>query len=357
MPTMVTGFQSNVDSWLTLDLDEWTRHVLRLHFDPGQGSPYWLRRRAGLPFDPLEITGYAELARFGPFDLDDLRTGDPADLVPRSVPRPLVGRVWETGGTTGRPCRVFYTPDMAAQRASWRMWSLARAGFERGRAWLHALPTGPHVIGNIARDLVEQYEAMVHAIDMDPRWVKRLLRTGRPDLASEYSTHLTEQITDVLGQYRVDYLCTTPALLQVLLRAAPDLVSGLGGVFLSGTQITPAMYRSFAQALGDGLIGTNYGNTLGNFSGLPPQGGGQVLPYLPQYPHVTAAVVGPDGRVVGYGEAGRVRLTVLYEGLLLPNVLERDQALRYDTGPGWPADGVANVGPLRRSRATPEGLY
>src|SRR5262245_25428186 len=107
MPTMVTGFQSNVDSWLAMDLDEWTRHVLRVHFDPAEGSPYWLRRRSRLPFDPLDITSYDELVRFGPFDLEDLRTGDPADLVPRSVPRPLVGRVWETGGTTGRPCRVF----------------------------------------------------------------------------------------------------------------------------------------------------------------------------------------------------------------------------------------------------------
>jgi hypothetical protein len=358
MQTRLTGFQSNVEDWLALDLDEWTRHVLRVHFDPETGSPYWLRRRSSLPFDPLSLSGYADLVRFGPFDLDDLRTGDPADLVPLSVPRPLVGRIWETGGTTGRPCRVFYTSDMAVQRAAWRMWSLAQAGFETGRCWLHALPTGPHVIGNIARDLVEQYGATVHTIDMDPRWVKRMLRMGRPDQASEYSAHLTEQITDVLRIYPVDYVCTTPALFQVLVRTAPDLVGRLRGVLLSGTQITTPMYQSFAAALGSGLICTNYGNTLGNFSGLPPEQDGQVLPYLPQYPHVTASVVGADGLApVDYGQSGRVRLTVLYEGMLLPNVLERDQALRYDPGGRWPADGVANVGPLRRSRATPEGVY
>jgi hypothetical protein len=358
MRTSQTGYESKVDSWLALDLDEWTRKVLRLHFDPATGSPYWLRRRSSLPFDPLDLAGYADLVRFGPFPLDDLRTGDPADLVPLAVPRPLVGRIWETGGTTGRPCRVFYTPDMAVQRTAWRMWSLAQCGFETGRCWLHALPTGPHLIGNIARDLVEQYAANVHTIDMDPRWVKRMLRMGRPGEASEYSAHLTEQITDVLRNYAVDYLCTTPALLQVLVRTSPDLLSGLRGVFLSGTQITAAVYRAFVTALGDGLICTNYGNTLGNFSGLPPENDGRLLPYLPQYPHVTAAVVGENWRVpVGYGQPGQVRLTVLHEGLLLPNVLERDQALRYHPGVGWPADGVANVAPLRQSRATPEGVY
>lgn len=41
-----------------------------------------------------------------------------------------------------------------------------------------------------------------------------------------------------------------------------------------------------------------------------------------------------------------MRLTVLYDDLLLPNVLERDQAVRYGLTSRWPADGAANVRPL-----------
>src|SRR5215212_5107656 len=100
-----------IDGWLAYDLDAWTRRVIRRHFDPQTGSPYWLARAADLPFEPRDITRYDELAAFGPFPMQLLRTADPADLVPLAVPRPLTGRVWDSGGTTGDPCRVFYTQD------------------------------------------------------------------------------------------------------------------------------------------------------------------------------------------------------------------------------------------------------
>jgi hypothetical protein len=93
--------------------------------------------------------------------------------------------------------------------------------------------------------------------------------------------------------------------------------------------------------------------------GLPAVSGGDVLPYLPTFPQVTMAVVDKDDptRVVGRGELGRVRLTVLHEDLFLPNILERDQAVRYDTGDAWPCDGVANVRPLQNGASVVEGLY
>jgi hypothetical protein len=74
---------------------------------------------------------------------------------------------------------------------------------------------------------------------------------------------------------------------------------------------------------------------------------------------VTMAVVDKQdpARTVEYGEVGQVRLTVLHEDLFLPNILERDQAVRYATSADWPCDGVANVQPLQVSRAAPEGLY
>ena len=47
-----------VDHWLGTDLDAWTRDVVRRHFDPETGSPYWLRTASELPFDPRDITRY-----------------------------------------------------------------------------------------------------------------------------------------------------------------------------------------------------------------------------------------------------------------------------------------------------------
>jgi hypothetical protein len=348
-----------VERSLQVNLDEWTRRVVQRHFDPATGSPYWLQRAAELGFDPRDITRYEELAAFGPFELGVLREMDPADLVPMAVPRPLVGRVWESGGTTGDPCRVLYTEDMLRHRAVWRCWSLVSEGFRRGSRWVQATPTGPHLIGNGVHELSDLYGARVYAVDADPRWVKRLIRAGRLAEAEEYTQHLLDQITTILGTQSVDYLNTTPALFAALARRDPALAGSLKGIRVSGTHVTSAMYKSFVDLLGGGICGRTYGNTFGSAEGLPVEGYGDLLRYAPTYPQVTMAVVDKTDwtRTVGYGQVGQVRLTVLHEDLFLPNVLERDQAVRYDIGPDWPCDGVANVMPLQKIRQATEGFY
>lgn len=320
-----------VGTWLEADIDTWTRSVVRRTFDPGSGSPYWLRRARGFDFDPLDITRYAELPALGPFSLPELRALDPAELVPRAVPRPLAGRVWDTGGTSGPPCRVFYTPGMLRHRAVWRRWSFVREGFAPGRTWLQATPSGPHLIGHGAWEAADLYAGQVYAIDMDPRWVKRLIREGRLQDVDRYTAHLVEQIADVLERGRVHYLTTTPALFETLRRRVPDRIAALDGARLSGTQINATMYRDFIAALDGGVCGISYGNTFGNAAWLGVLRDGRTLPYMPNYPQVTMAVVRKDDwtAVVPEGGNGQVRLTVLHEDLFLPNILERDQAVRY----------------------------
>lgn len=359
MGTRTQERASLTDHWLSIDLDAWTRHVVHRHFNPELGTPYWLKRATELDFDPRDITRYDELVRFGPFPPGDLRGLDPAELVPRAVPRPLIGRVWESGGTTGDPVRIFYTDDMTTHRVEWRRWSLLYDGYQPGRTWLQATPSGPHQIGNGPIELSEQFAGLVYGIDMDPRWIKQLIRGARMKELTDYTNHVLGQIVDILGSQRIHYLNTTPALLQKLIGRHPDLVAALDGVRLGGTHMSPQMYHDFEAALDGGIVRSGYGNTFGNAVSLAPQDGGNVLPYAPTYPQVTMSVVDPDDftQVVGRGESGRLRLTVLHEDLFLPNLLERDQATRYDTAGEWPVDGIANVRPLQVSQATPEGLY
>ncbi|MEV0425640.1 hypothetical protein [Micromonospora sp. NPDC050495] len=157
----------HIERWLGTDLDAWTRRVVRRHFDPATGSRYWLARATEFDFDPRDITRYRD-AVFGPFPLEVLRGLDPDDLVPADVRRPLRGRIWESGGTTGDPCRVFYTPRMLHHRGAWRRWSFVTEGFQPGRRWLQATPTGPHLIGNGVWEVSALYGGTVYAIDLDP---------------------------------------------------------------------------------------------------------------------------------------------------------------------------------------------
>ncbi|MFB6441539.1 arylcarboxylate reductase [Streptomyces sp. NPDC056411] len=359
LPTTAPPDTSLVERWLSMDLDAWTRHVVRRHFDPATGSPYWLKRRDELDFDPFDIAHYAELSAFGPFARATLRDLDPVELVPQAVPRPLAGCVVDSGGITGRPCQVFRTGTMRTHHALWRRFGLVRAGFEPGRSWLHALPGGPHGAGEDAGQTAHLYASVVYGVDLDPRWIAQLIRACRLAEVNRYVDHVVDRMAELMGSRRIDYLETTPALFQALARRHPDRVARLDGVRLGGTQLTPPLYRDAVGALDGGLVGTSYAHTVGCAMGLAPERGGDLLPYVPPYPQVTMAVVDRNRpeRTVAYGEVGQVRLTVLHEDLFLPHLLERDQAVRYRTSADWPCDGVANVQPLQVSRAAPEGLH
>ncbi|MFC4147284.1 hypothetical protein ACFO0M_13600 [Micromonospora mangrovi] len=356
MTTTTDAVAGVPDRWRTVDLDAWTRHVVRRHFDPATGSPYWLKRATELSFDPRDITAYDELAALGG---TDPRGVDPVDLLPQDGPVAPAGRLWESTGTLGGTCRFVHTASMTHHREHWRARHLRTAGFVPGRVWLRVCPGGPHALGRGGGQLARHHRSRVHTVGIDQRWIRRLLRDGRVGGINAYVDHVVGQVVDLLETQRVDYLETAPAVLAVLLAHRPDLVGRLAGVDLVGTHLTPQTYRDVVAALDGGVVGHRWVGAAGHAIGLPVHDDGALMPYLPAYPQVTMAVVDPadPARVVGYGELGRLRLTVLHEDLFLPNVLHRDQALRYRTSAGWPCDGVANVAPLQAMLALPTGLY
>jgi hypothetical protein len=337
-----------IDKWLSEDVDQWTKNIVRRHFDPVTGSPYWLDRAAGLSFDPRDITHYEELSAFGSFPLDELRTLDPADLAPLALPRPLSGMIWESDGSAGDSCRVYYSQPMLEHRLAWRRWADEREGFEPGRNWLAATPAGPHLIGYGAWDLADLHGARVYGVDFDPRWIDRQLRAGNMQDAMQYTEHVIDQISAILMTQPVDYICTTSVLLRALSRREPGLVARLKGARLVRTPVTPEMWRVLAKALNGSPLSINYGNTFGSALMFSVLEEGELIVCVPGYPHITMAVVdtGDWTRVVDYGKDGQVRLTVMHEDLFLPNILMQDLAMRYDTRDDWPCDGVANVRPL-----------
>ncbi len=345
------------------DLDARVRTLVAWHFSPQTGSPYWLRRAATLGFDPREeITGFADLVRF-PSVADEWRQVPAADLIPRGAPGPYA--VWETGGTTGPARRIV---DARERYRSIRNIGqiLTRHGFLRsGGDWLHVGPGGPHLVGTSVARLARRCSALCHNVDLDPRWVKQLYRTGRADEARRYTAHVVEQALAVLRTQPVRVLTITPPLLQALCEhpeAYALLQAKVRGIIWFGTSLSEEGLRLLEEELlpGARLVGW-YGNTLMGIACQRPRQPGDLYRciFTPPAPGAVVQVVDPahPTRPVAYGQAGQVRISVLHREMFLPYHLERDRAIRVPPAVGERTDGLAGVAPLAGAGPAVEGVY
>lgn len=346
---------------LAEDPDSWVRKMMSWHFSEETGSPFWLQRKSALPFDPVrDVGGLEDLALFGLFDKSALRTAAVEDLIPRGFAR-RPRRIFETGGTTGAPCRVVDVTtgayNVAMYRAMLEMRELA------GGDALGMTPSGPHAYGTFVARLVESWAGNALFIDLDPRWVKTLIRQG---LSTEpYVGHLLAQTFDLLKTQRPRFLFTTSRLLLSLVTEAPRPLRdyGLRAVCTGGTSLSAEEGRYLEENHLEGLqwIDT-YGNTLSGHAlqGDPWSGWPRRAYYLPP-PLGYIRVVDPADwqRQVGYGERGRVLIVTLLEDLFIPNLLERDGAVRVGEHPWFPWDGVSDVRPWTEDpgEQSTEGVY
>lgn len=340
------------------DRDEWTRRMMRWHFSPETGSPFWLRRKEELPFDPIrDVTDYAALSLFGYFDKAALRSARARDLLPQGFAgRPF--RVVETGGTTGAPCRVVDVVRGPYDVAMYREMLRARGLF--GGDVLAMTPSGPHAYGHFVARLADSWAGAVHFIDFDPRWVKLAMRSGGS--ARDYVAHLVEQTTMLLDTERPDLLFTTSRLLLELAAELPRPLAeyGVRGVCTGGTSCSPEEVRYLREEhLGEVQWIDTYGNTLMGHALQGDRPDGTHTYHLPP-PLAFIEVVDPADpeRRVEHGERGRVLVNTLLEDLFIPNLLERDSVVRVGPHEWFPWDGVAGVQPYvdEETDAT-EGVY
>jgi hypothetical protein len=344
-------------------LDAWTREVVAWHFDPATGTPFWLDWAARAGWDPRrEVKGYADLDRFGAFDDEWLRGGPVRRWVPKAyADRPI--SVFETGGSTGVPKSRINIDDF---RRDYEAFSdtLSDEAFPRGADWLAVGPSGPRRLRLAVEHLCQHRGGVCFMVDLDPRWVIKLIKAGKLGEAEAYKQHVIEQALTLLRAHdTIRCLFITPKLLEALCEKISLKKAGITGVFCGGTEMTPQFHRFAVEELLEGAaFAPTYGNTL---MGLavnrpgPPRDDYAIV-YYPPSPRAMIEVVDPDRpeRVVDYGATGRVRLTTLTKEFFMPRFLERDEAEREEPCDAYPWDGVRNVRPFGRLQArVVEGVY
>jgi hypothetical protein len=344
-------------------LDAWVREVIAWHFTPETGSPFWLEWAARAGWDPrVEVQRYEDLDKFGSFQDEWLRGGDARRWVPRGYTgRPVY--VFETGGSTGVPKSRINLDDFRIDYCAFSD-TLPDQYFPKGADWLEVGPSGPRRLRLAVEHLAQHRGGICYMVDLDPRWVIKLLKMGDMEMVELYKRHVIDQaLTLIKAHDTIKCLFATPKLLEALCERISLKQAGITGVFCGGTEMTPQFHRFAVEELMEGAyFAPTYGNTLMGLAThkVPEPEDNWAIIYYPPSPRAMIEVVDPDTptRIVEYGGTGRVRLTTLTKEFFMPRFLERDECEREPPCAQYPWDGVRNVRPFSRfQKAVVEGVY
>jgi phenylacetate-coenzyme A ligase PaaK-like adenylate-forming protein len=350
-------------------LDQHVREIVTWHFDPDTGTPFWLEKVKELRLDPLkEVKRFEDLKKFGLFEDDWLRGGPVRRWLPKAYQN-KPAYVFETGGTTGIPKSRVVVDDF---RIDYEMFSegLPENFFPKGSNWLMLGPSGPRRLRLAVEHLCQYRGGICFCVDLDPRWVIKLIKKGWMEHLKAYQEHVIDQALTVLSaNHAIKCMFTTPKLLDALaarLEQDGSSIAGAGitGVFCGGTEMTSQWIRfAIEELLGPNVyIAPTYGNTLMGLaaSDMPTREENYKIAYYAPQPRAVVEVVDFDdpNKVVEYGQSGRVKLTTLTKELFIPGFLERDEGERERPSEKYPWDGVSGVKPFRAIAAqTTVGVY
>jgi len=355
-------------------LDAHAYEIVQWHFHESTGCPFWLQRKTELKFNPLtEVKGFDDIHKFPLFEDEWLRGGP----VNRWVPKGFAGKpvyVFETGGTTGIPKSRMVIED---HWTDYELFSdtLPDKYFPKGSNWLMLGPSGPRRLRLSVEHLAQYRGGICFCIDLDPRWVIKLIKKGWMEHLEAYKRHCIDQALTILSAgHDIKCMFATPKLLEALCSALEEQGksfrdTGITGIFSGGTEFTPQWTRFCVEEYFGGPPETSgiymtptYGNTLMGLACSKPitaAEGYKISYYAPQPRAVTEVVsFDEDRQVVGYGETGRVKLTTLTKEFFVPGFLERDEGEREQPYEKYPWDGVSGVRPFRGFAAqTTVGVY
>lgn len=344
-------------------LDKQFVEIVRWHFSPETGTPFWLNWAKKAGWDPAkEVTSFADIDRFEPFDGELLRTEPHESWVPKAYEgKPFM--IFETGGTTGMPKQRINWEDYKKDYEDFSE-TLNPDAFPRGGYWLMIGPTGPRRLRLAIEHLAQHRGSSCYFVDLDPRWVKRLIRDKKGDQAKAYMRHVIDQAVSIIENRKVDALFTTPKLLEELSERLSIPDAGIKGVFCGGTTMTPQTTRFLVEEILENRTEfvPTYGNTLMGLAAHKPtlkEDGYSITYYAPQ-PRAVLRVTDVDdsSKIVDYDEWGRVELTTLTHEFFMPRFLERDEALRRRPCPEYAWDGVGEVRPFAsQAEKIVEGVY
>jgi hypothetical protein len=230
-------------------------------------------------------------------------------------------------------------------------------------------PSGPRRLRLAVEHLAQYRGGICFCVDLDPRWVIKLIKKGWTDHLKAYQEHVIDQALTLLSAgHDIKCLFSTPKLIEALANSLESKgssirASGISGIFAGGTEFTPQWNRFAQEELLDGVYMTpTYGNTLMGLAASPSSGpeNDYKITYYASQPRAVLEVVDLDNseRIVDYDSTGRIMLTTLTKEFFMPRFLERDEGEREPPCDLYPWDGVSGVRPFGGlASSTTVGVY
>ncbi len=132
-------------------------------------------------------------------------------------------------------------------------------------------PSGPRRLRLAVEHLCQHRGGICFCVDLDPRWVVKLIKKGWMEHLKAYQEHVIDQVDDhPLGQSRHQVhvharrSCSTPCAGRLEKEGTTLAKTGITGIFCGGTEMTTQWIRfAIEENLGPGIyIAPTYGNTL-----------------------------------------------------------------------------------------------
>lgn len=349
-----------------LNFQQHLADIMKWHFSPDTGSPFWLEMRSQLGFDPLkDIRSFADLCLFPDISLT-LREVAVEDLQPKGLHNADLAGIFESGGTTGKPKRIVAYKEWLSQLVEWRLEGFHKQLGKGFKNTLAILPGGPHIVGAINLHRAKALGGHYFTVDLDPRWVKKLTQAGNTDSVKSYIDHLIDQAEPIIATQSLAYLIATPPLLEAIARRRPlaeYLNQTLEMITWGGTHMDADTLDYLKNSVfPDVTITASYGSTMilsETKARIGQDHNGS--PIFDSYaPYVLLEVINPANRKpVSYHERGQVVMNHLSKFALFPNILERDMAVRLPSLDTYPGVAVSEVKPITVLSGQPviEGVY
>ena len=197
-------------------LDAWVREVVDWHFDPATGCPFWLDFATKAGWDPRrEIRGFADLKRFGEFEDEWLRGGPVQRWIPKGSP---ASRSSSSRPAARPACRRPASPStISASTTSCSARRCPTSTFPKGANWLMLGPSGPRRLRLAVEHLAQYRGGICFCVDLDPRWVIKLIKKGWTEHLQAYKDHVIDQAVTILqAGHDIRCMFTTPKLLEAL---------------------------------------------------------------------------------------------------------------------------------------------